>query len=327
MIRLESYQMAPYNGPAGPGIYSIDGSNYEDCALCLRAYSGCEQSGCDKTYYADEGTVEITQLGGVGTTFTATLKGVVFKEATIDPNTYRSTNVPNGDRWCMDGVQLSSDTGEPSSGAVDGDLPIATTPADASCVSGGTGTGPALIGQNVGDFQLQNCNGEMVSFHASCGNKVKWLMSTAEWCTACTAQLQSIASQYGGYISKENLPEGLDMWIVLTENMSYGKPSLDLCKQYAAAKNIDPSMLFLDWSDTEVQVPLVLPEGYAISTNAYGTVWNKINPYLTADSSGSVSSFTPWHAVMRGSNMEHIWSSFYDETKYASSFVEQLLSE
>ena len=29
------FQAAPYNGPAGPGNYSLQGSNYADCSLCL----------------------------------------------------------------------------------------------------------------------------------------------------------------------------------------------------------------------------------------------------------------------------------------------------
>ena len=45
-ILIESYQSAPYNGPTGPGTFTLTGENYADCGLCVRMSTGCTESGC-----------------------------------------------------------------------------------------------------------------------------------------------------------------------------------------------------------------------------------------------------------------------------------------
>ena len=97
------------------------------------------------------------------------------------------------------------------------------------------------------------------------------------------------------------------MLIVLGENTQGGKPDQNYCKSYATAKKLDPAMVVIDWSDDGTSIPLVDPEGYAIETNALGTVWSKINPYLVEEG-GSVTSAYPWWALLRPYNMQYIWS-------------------
>ena len=141
------------------------------------------------------------------------------------------------------------------------------------------------------------------------------------------------------------MPDDLDLWIVLSENVQSNKPSQAYCQQYAAQHNVDPERVLLDWSDSDVAIPIQDPPGtYTIPVNAMGTTYQKIDPYYaitwicagsgapcqshndcsTGDQCGIVSSFSPWHAVLDGRNFQYIWSSFYDDTKWAGDYVNQL---
>ena len=149
----------------------------------------------------------------------------------------------------------------------------------------------------------------------------------------------------GGTINNANMPEDTDMWVVLAENVQSNKPSEAYCKQYAASHNVDPERMLLDWSDAGVPVPIQDPPGqYSINVNAMATTYQNIDPYYaitwicagtgapcgsdadcnSGDFCGIVSSFSPWHAVLDGSNFQYIWSSFYDDTKWAGDYVNQL---
>lgn len=106
-LRVASYQADPYYGPSSPGSFSLAGSNYADCALCVVLVTDCdEQYSCDQVFFADLGTVDVWAMGSAGTNFTATLSDVVFQEVEIDQTTYVSTPVPGGDTWCVDGFQI-----------------------------------------------------------------------------------------------------------------------------------------------------------------------------------------------------------------------------
>lgn len=60
-ISLSSF--SEWNGPTEPGVYSLARINYADCGLCLLANTNCTEDGCDKVLYAEEGEVEITEIG------------------------------------------------------------------------------------------------------------------------------------------------------------------------------------------------------------------------------------------------------------------------
>jgi hypothetical protein len=106
-IQLFSFQAEPYYGPSGPGTYSLDGNNYEDCALCILLVMECDGDyACEKVFFADEGSLDIEAMGGGNNPFRATLNGAVFREVSIDPNTYRSTPVSGGDSWCLDNFDI-----------------------------------------------------------------------------------------------------------------------------------------------------------------------------------------------------------------------------
>lgn len=111
MMVLDSYQGAPYWGASEPGSYSLAGSNFADCSACLLIWYQCDENyACEKAFLADEGALDIRSMNGVGSTFSATLHGVVFREVTIDSETYESTPVAGGDTWCLDGFQLEAAT-------------------------------------------------------------------------------------------------------------------------------------------------------------------------------------------------------------------------
>ena len=149
----------------------------------------------------------------------------------------------------------------------------------------------------------------------------------------------------GGTINNANMPPEYDMWVILSENQYREKPSEAYCKQYAASHNVDPERMLLDYSDAGVPIPIQDPPGmYSITQNAMATTYTNIDPYYAvtyvcaqtgapcstdADCSGGdfcgiVSSFSPWHAVLDGTNFQYIWSSFYDDTKWAGDYVNEL---
>ena len=110
-LQILSYQAEPYYGPSEAGDYSLAGSNYADCALCVLVIGDCNDSyQCDQVFFASEGTLQIDRLNDSGGPFRATLVDAVFEEVSIDAATYRSTPVPGGETWCIDEVSIDVST-------------------------------------------------------------------------------------------------------------------------------------------------------------------------------------------------------------------------
>jgi hypothetical protein len=122
------------------------------------------ESAYDQILVPSQGTITITSLStDMGGKFTATLDGVQLLESTIDPQTYAATPVSHGETWCLDGVVLDST--------------IVQTQTE--CIVEGTGQ---MLGDNIADFALQNCNGKWVNLHDSCADmKAMWFVATAGW--------------------------------------------------------------------------------------------------------------------------------------------------
>jgi len=104
ILSVQVYPEAPYNGPTTPGTYTIDGSNYADCGLCVLVYASCDSnlSNCVTTYFATSGNVVIDALPPQSENLDLTLSGVNLEEVTIDASSYLSTPVANGSLWCME---------------------------------------------------------------------------------------------------------------------------------------------------------------------------------------------------------------------------------
>lgn len=300
-LSIEIYTSSDYTGGAtGPGTYSLADSNYATCANCVVLRQGCGPSGCDRIFYADVGSLVITEYDAKGEHFRGYLDQVIAREVKIDANTYLSTPVEGGKTWCLGGV--------PFEGAVV-PLPVSdkTQPA---CVAAGTGT---LLHDNVKDLSLKNCNGETVSLHATCGDsrKALWLIGTTGWCTACKQFLADFAKDNGGSIARESVNQhqpGLDMLIFLAEDENSGKPSETFCKAYAAENKLDPAMVLIDSADPAVNIALIDNASSYVEVNGLGNLWQVLNPYLTADSAGSVTTAYPWWGLLRSKNMEYVWS-------------------
>jgi hypothetical protein len=269
-ILVESYQSAPYNGPTGPGTFTLTGENYADCGLCVRMSGGCTESGCTKQYLAKSGTVDITELNTDGGKFAVTLTDVQFEEVTIDPNTWVSTPVePGGDLWCV--PSFEGDAFFPGGGS--GELKD-------ECVEGGTGI---MLNNNIADFEMTNCNGKKMKLHDKCGNlKVMWLIASAGWCPSCAEYLPMVAD-YVNQLQGQGQP--IDVWVVLGED-AYGNPATQsYCTSYAQQHNLDPNKVFMDYQ--------------------YAAFFENIWPYPAADGSFGV----PWDALLDGDNMGFSWHS------------------
>ena len=150
--------------PTGPGVIDAAYSGFNEKGFWLYILKGWNGNGYDKLLIPAEGKINITSLTSeMGGTFTATLEGIRLVESTYNQADASLTPVAHGDTWCLDGVELNA--------------PITQTLPD--CVAEGTGQ---LLGDNVADFQLQNCNGDWINLHDSCKQqKAMWFVATAGW--------------------------------------------------------------------------------------------------------------------------------------------------
>ncbi len=300
VLQIEIYTFGDYQGATDVGTYSLAGSSYEDCANCVVVRANCTDTGCEKRFLVDEGDLVISQWDLAGGVFKGHLAGAKAHEVTIDSDTFVSTVVPGGETWCLDGVEFEA--------------PIASLPVSdrtqPTCVADGTGN---ILGDNIANFSLNDCNGRRVKLHATCDDptqKALWIIGTTGWCTACHEFLAGFVADHGGFLSRAKVGEvskGLDMLIVLGEDGSGLKPTQAYCKAYAAELGIDPAMVLIDWSDTPVEVPIVNSPGMTIETNSLGTVWGAIDPYLYEEG-GGVATYYPWWGLLRPRNMEYVWS-------------------
>ena len=132
---------------------------------------------CEKTLYADEGTVEITKLDWE---FAARYENVVYREATISEGDSRSTPVDGGMTWCADGYSFDQQLQEGSSGG-------SGAPNEEQICAGST----ACVGEQIANFQLTSCEtGERVGIRDYlAGAEMGVLLATAGWCGACSARI------------------------------------------------------------------------------------------------------------------------------------------
>ena len=263
-----------YNGPTTPGTYSLDGINFQDCGLCLTAYSDCGEGGCQKQFYAQEGTVEITALGtAAGETFSARLIDVKFEEVTISDDLV-STPVAGGEMWCAGDFSFEETLVEDSDS---GDAAQTTIECPA---------GEVCVGDTVTDFSLPNCadgtNQSIQDYFADA--TVGWLVLTAGWCPGCAEaipQLKEIEDQFSA--------RGLKVGFILGEAAAQDSvPDQAYCQRYADRYDIDHGKFFLDNTD-----------GYS-----YRTTFDHIFPYV--DESGVFA--LPFTAIINPQTMEYVYA-------------------
>lgn len=109
---LRKVQLELYTGGREPIEHTIAGENFADCEVCLSLLDACESpSGdCDVQYFAEAGEVELTTFSD--TLIEGTLRGIEAVEVTIDPDTFVSTPVPGGERWCLQALTFSQAVGD-----------------------------------------------------------------------------------------------------------------------------------------------------------------------------------------------------------------------
>lgn len=313
VLSIEIYAGGQFSGATGPGTYKLDDPNYATCSNCVLIGANCTaEDGCQKTFYADVGSLRLDAYDPTGGAFTGRLQGLVLREVTIDRESFESTVVAGGETWCINDYEFASE--------IKG-LPVSdrTQP---TCVAEGTGV---YLEDNIKNVTWTNCLGEEVQLHDVCGQKkAMWLIATAGWCSACKDFIATLVAEHGGSLSREKVgaqSAGLDMLIVLGENNQQAKPTLQYCMQYATQSNLDPAMVVMDWTDAETQIPLVDPEGYAVGMNSLGITWASINPYLTADEEGSVASGYPWWGLLDARNMSYVWSDYAQRGSFSDALT------
>ena len=171
---LEIASFSDWNGPTAPGMYALEGVNYRDCGLCLRIWANCGEESCEKSFYANEGIVEITEMGADGSLFVGALNNVVFKESTFDDD-YTSIEVSGGERWCVNGYTFELEVGagvaprEGASGTLDPNTDPSETTSESNDDSDSS-SGGSNPGSNTDDDCTLTFRPEVRDESGSCTN-------------------------------------------------------------------------------------------------------------------------------------------------------------
>ena len=201
------------------GTFELDpDATLQSCHLCILSQTGCTEEGCEHTYFANEGFVDITNIGEVGDQLEMDLSNVVFTEVRF---TEEEEMIPvvDGDSFCFD-AQIDEEILRD----------------------------PAKIDQAVYEFELQSCDtGEMVSFtDEMIGAAGAWLVMTAGWCSACRSWVPQVIDQETALAE-----EGVEIIYVLGEDQNGEEPTLAYCRRYAAEyEGSDVTRFYLDHNGT-----------------------------------------------------------------------------
>lgn len=266
-----------FNGPTQPGRYTVENENFADCGLCLLIFSGCNGQTCAKTFYADNATVNITELGGPGGRFAATVESAVFKEVTIESETYRSVPVAGGETWCVGDYAFDEAIAEgmappsppPGNGGMPNNPDICGQP------------GVNCVGDTVPDFELLNCeSGEMENIAGADGDRAVWLVMTAGWCPACSDWLTQISM-----IANDPEAQGIKFVFVFGENRSRLQPSIRECQQYARQYG-GAANFYIDHDGED----------------SFRTTFTNMWPYLGPNGEFGL----PWNGLLNAQNREYV---------------------
>mgnify|MGYP001273770311 CR=1 FL=1 len=112
-------------------------------------------------------------------------------------------------------------------------------PVQNGCVAEGTGRN---LQDKLSSLRLQNCNGDWVELHDSCGRvKAQMVLLVSKWCGACTQAMQGLRraeDQYGA--------QGFDALYILGE-LERGVPAtVERCAEVAREKGVNPDELLVD---------------------------------------------------------------------------------
>jgi len=207
-----------------PGVYDLAGTTYEDCEVCVSILTGCSVGPCDRMFYPESGTVEITAIGDEGDRLAGRLRGVSMVEYDIVDGDIDPDPVPDGEDWCI--ADYSFDM-------------AASSTHDALC---GRPTVPCL-NETVADFELESCaTGEMVSMSELAeGNRALVYSMVTGWCPYCADWMETLVGYQATYAD-----DGLEVAYVYGEDANQESPDATECLAYAARYGADPESFFLD---------------------------------------------------------------------------------
>ncbi len=148
-------------------------------------------------------------------------------------------------------------------------------PGGGDCVPNGNGSNK---GNKIGDFTLEDCDGNPVSLHDYCGNKkAVWFVLVAGWCTACDAY----ASQAEG-LWKEYEEIGVQLIFILGETPSGGAPTLGYCKTWAMDHGVTaPVLIDAHWETIDSKITpggFDLPWDYLLDGDDMTFTWESLDP-------------------------------------------------
>jgi hypothetical protein len=170
---VEFYDVGDGSPLEGVGTYPVGTNpgddNYETCSTCVLIAADCTEEGCAKTFFATEGSIEVTAFDRDAKTVTARLLNARFVEVTIDGDTYASTPVADGEGWCISEAAIAA-------------APECTT--NAAC------TDPTKPVCNTTDLVCVECADD-----SACSDPTKPFCATDEGvCVACTNDFQCTAA-------------------------------------------------------------------------------------------------------------------------------------
>ena len=164
-IEIISHRDLETVGSLRPGDYHLAVDAITGCDdVCVIARRTCGQAICQYPYIAEVGTLTLDSSAPGNPEFRGSMEGLVFKQAYYDEGTRQYQVLKNADTRCLDQVAFE---------AVQEELTIEPT----DCTPDGTGRG---IGDEIADFQMTNCLGETINFHANCGLEALWVVLASD---------------------------------------------------------------------------------------------------------------------------------------------------
>lgn len=108
-VDVLTFELVAPSGGVQPGMYPITDENYATCTRCITLYQGCDAqlANCAKAFLAVAGSLEISEVGASGATFSGSLSSAKLVEVTIAGD-LTSTKVDGGATYCLDQFLFST---------------------------------------------------------------------------------------------------------------------------------------------------------------------------------------------------------------------------
>ncbi len=152
-------------GGLAAGDYPLQVSELSSCELCVLVHKNCPQQECAFPYVAELGKLSFDEVGFDAGRIAGSASELVFRQAYFDDKTKQVQVLKNGTSFCLEGFDFEASLET-----------VVIEPED--CVPEGSGV---LLGSDIADFELQNCEGGVVAFHDNCGATAVWVVAAAGW--------------------------------------------------------------------------------------------------------------------------------------------------